>query len=250
MSGHSKWHNIKHKKMAEDVKRGKIFSKLTREIMIAVKQGGTNPDTNPRLRSAIESAKDANMPRDNIEKAIKKASGELGTEQLEEVFFEGYAPGGVAMFVEAITDNKNRVSSTVRSIFSKFKGRLAEAGSVSWLFDRKSLFVFSRGEVDENKLYEAALEAGAEDIKEDEDFFEVYADTKDFEKLRKIFLESELKWDRAEVTMIPKNSIRVTGGTATQVLKLLETLEEQDEVQKVWANFDIPDDELKRIMIE
>ena len=250
MAGHSKWHNIKHKKMAQDQKRGKIFTKVMREIIVAVKQGGPNPDNNPRLRLAIEMAKDVNMPKENIERAIKKASGELGAENVEEVFFEGYGPGGVAMYISAITDNKNRTTSQIRSIFTKFGGSLAEAGSVAWIFDRKGVITFSKSTLGDKKdeLVDAAIEFGAEDINEESDISEIHCDPKDIEELKKSLSEAGWKWERAEVTFIPKNTVKVSGKEAENLMKLLNALDDHDDVQKVWSNFEIEDEEMEKIM--
>jgi len=250
MAGHSKWHNIKHKKMAQDQKRGKIFTKVIREIMVAVKQGGPNPDNNPRLRLAIEEAKEVNMPKENIERAIKKASGELGGENVEEVFFEGYGPGGVAMYILAITDNKNRTSSQVRSIFSKYGGSLAEAGSVAWIFDRKGVITFSKEAIGDKKdeLIDFAIESGAEDINEESDIVEIYCEPKDIENLKKSLSEAGWKWEKAEVTFIPKNKVKVSGKEAENLMKLLNTLDDHEDIQRVWSNFEIEDEEMEKII--
>ena len=250
MAGHSKWHNIKHKKMAQDQKRGKIFTKVMREIIVAVKQGGPNPDNNPRLRLAIEMAKEVNMPKENVERAIKKASGELGSENVEEVFFEGYGPGGVAMYISAITDNKNRTTSQIRSIFTKFGGSLAEAGAVAWIFDRKGVITFSKSTLGDKKdeLVDMAIEVGAEDINEESDIIEIHCDPKDIEELKKSLSEAGWKWERAEVTFIPKNTVKVSGKEAENLMKLLNALDDHDDVQKVWSNFEIEDEEMEKIM--
>lgn len=247
MAGHSKWHNIKHKKAAQDQKRGKIFTKIMREIFVAVKQGGPNPDNNPRLRLAIEMAKEVNMPKENVERAIKRATGELGGENMEEVFFEGYGPGGVAMLVQAITDNKNRTASQVRSIFSKYGGSLAEAGAVSWIFDIKGMITFSKSAIGEKKdeLIDLAIEAGAEDINEDKSNIYVICDLKDFESVKEKL--KDWGWESAEITYIPKNTVKVSGKVAESVLKLMEALDDHDDVNRVWANFEIEDEELERI---
>jgi len=251
MAGHSKWHNIKHKKMAQDQKRGKIFTKVIREIMVAVKQGGPNPDNNPRLRLAIEEAKEVNMPKENIERAIKKAAGELGPgESVEEVFFEGYGPGGVAVYILAITDNKNRTASQVRSIFSKYGGSLAEAGSVAWIFDRKGVITFSKETIGDKKdeLIDFAIEAGAEDINEESDIVEIYCEPKDIENLKKSLSEAGWKWEKAEVTFIPKNKVKVSGKEAENLMKLLNTLDDHEDIQRVWSNFEIEDEEMEKII--
>lgn len=246
MAGHSKWHNIKHKKMAQDEKRGKLFSKITREIMVAVKLGGPNPDNNPRLRRAIETALEARMPKENIERAIKRASGELEGQKMEEIFFEGYGPGGVALYISAITDNRNRTTSQVRSLLSKHGGSLAGAGSVAWIFDMKGVIVFQKDKVNPDEILDTAVEAGAEDIKEDEEYIEVYTTPENFEDVKKA-LAQKFQWERAEITYVPKNTVKVSGKDAEQLLKLLDALEDLDDVQKVWANFEIEDEELKRL---
>ena len=246
MSGHSKWHNIKHKKMAEDQRRGKIFTRIMREIIIAVKQGGADSNNNARLRAAIESAKDSNMPKENIERAIRKATGESSSEKMEEVFFEGYGPGGTAILVRAITDNKNRTSPQIRAIFSRYGGSLAEAGSVSWIFDRRGIFSFPKTGQDTQNIADIAIENGALDIKEDEDFLEIECDPKDFENMKKKFSEKGLKYEKCEITLIPKTTVSTTGREAEQVLKLSEALDEHEDVQNVWANFDIPVEEMKK----
>lgn len=248
MAGHSKWHNIKHKKAAQDQKRGKIFTKLIREIFVAVKQGGANPDNNPRLRLAIETAKEYNMPKENIERTIKKATGELEGENMDEVLFEGYGPGGVAMFISAITDNRNRTSSQIRAIFSKYGGTLAEAGSVAWMFEMKGVITFSKASVGEkkNELTDIAIEEGAEDINEDRDNIYVICDPKDLEKMKSKF--KDFKWESAEITYIPKSTIKVTGKMAENAIKLLEALDDHDDVNKVWSNFEIEDEELEKFI--
>lgn len=248
MAGHSKWHNIKHKKMAQDQKRGKMFTKVIREIMAAVKQGGPNPDNNPRLRLAIEMAKEVNMPKDNVDKAIKRATGELGAENIEEIFFEGYGPAGVALYVSVITDNRNRASAQIRSLFSKFGGSLAEAGSVSWIFERKGIISFSKDKLGGKKdaVIDIAIENGAEDINEEGDTVELYCDPKDFEDLKEKLKDFE--FDRAEVSFVPKSTVKVSGKEAEALMKLLDALEEADDVQKVWANFEIEDAEFEKIM--
>jgi len=249
MAGHSKWHNIKHKKAAQDQKRGKIFTKVMREIEVAVRQGGPNPENNPRLRLAIEMAKSVNMPKENIERAIKKAMGEISGQAVEDVFFEGYGPGGVAMYISAITDNKNRTASQIRAIFSKFGGSLAEAGSVSWIFERKGVFAFPvSDQVQKEKIADFAIENGAEDINDLGDTLEVYCDPKDFEELKSKFEQSGFSWERAEVTFIPKTTVKVSGKDAETLMKLLNALDDHDDVQRVWANFEIEDQEMEKLL--
>lgn len=248
MAGHSKWHNIKHKKAAQDQKRGKIFTKIMREIYVAVKQGGANPDNNPRLRVAMEMAKEYNMPKENVERAIKKAIGGLEGENMDEVMFEGYGPGGIAMFVSAITDNKNRTSSQIRAIFSRYGGTLAEAGAVSWMFDMKGVFSFSKQTLGErrNELTDVAIEEGAEDINEDRDNIYVICDPKNFENLKSKL--GRFGWDSAEITYVPKSTIKVSGKVAESVIKLIEALDELDDVNRVWSNFEIEDEEFEKFL--
>ena len=247
MSGHSKWSTIKRKKGAADAKRGKIFSRLIKEITIAARLGGADPEGNPRLRTAVSSAKAENMPKDNIERAIKKGSGELGSANIEERTYEGYGPGGVAVLVETFTDNKNRTSGEVRHIFSKYNGELGETGCVSWLFDSKGLIVFEKDHVDEEKLFEVALESGADDIKEEATTFEVISDIKNFEDLKAALDQNQLEYILAEITMIPKNTVKLEGKEAEQMIRLMEVLEETDDVQKAYANFDISDEILEKM---
>lgn len=242
MAGHSKWAQIKHKKAAVDAKRGKIFTKIAKEITVAVRLGGKDPDMNPRLRTVIAKAKSVNMPNDNIERAIKKGTGELADVQYEEITYEGYGPGGVAVLVEAMTDNKNRTVGEIRHIFSKYNGNLGESGCVSWLFEQKGYFVFDGKTITEDELMEIALEAGAEDVRQDEDSLEVLTDPADFERVKDIFDKKGLKYNVAEVTKIPKNYVEVKGKDAENMIKLFEALEDHDDVQNVYANFDLPDD--------
>lgn len=248
MSGHSKWSSIKHKKGAADAKRGKIFTKIIREITVASKEGGGDPDANPRLRLAIQKAKDANMPADNIERGIKKGTGELEGATYEEVSFEGYAPGGVAIIVEGLTDNKNRVTSEVRSIFTKRGGNMAGAGSVAFQFDKKGVFIVKKSDADEDELLEIALEAGGEDMTSDEDFFEITCQPTSFDKVRTGLVDKNVKLESSELSMVPKNTVKVEdAATAAKILSLVEDLEDNDDIQNVYSNFDIPDEILKEI---
>ncbi|MCD6352779.1 MAG: YebC/PmpR family DNA-binding transcriptional regulator [Proteobacteria bacterium] len=247
MSGHSKWSTIKRKKGATDAKRGKIFSRLIKEITIAARLGGADPEGNPRLRTAVTAAKTENMPKDNIERAIKKGSGDLGSGNIEERMYEGYGPGGVAVLVETFTDNKNRTSGEVRHIFSKYNGELGETGCVSWLFDKKGLIVFEKDQIDEEKLFEVALEAGAEDIKEEITTLEVISGIKNFEDVKAALDQNQLGYILAEITMIPKNTVELEGKEAEQMIRLMEVLEEDDDVQKAYANFDISDEILEKM---
>ncbi len=247
MSGHSKWSTIKRKKGAADAKRGKIFTKIIREIMVAARMGGGDINANPRLRSAVLAAKAENMPKENIERAIKKGTGELEGVNYEQLIYEGYGPGGVAMMLEVLTDNKNRTVADVRHIFSKYNGSLGETGCVSWMFEKKGLLLVDRESVDEDRLIEIALEAGALDVKDTGKEFEVKTEPGDFEAVKKALDEAGIKTSYAEVTMIPQTTVRLTGKEAEQMLKLMEGLEDSDDVQKVYANFDIPDEEMERI---
>lgn len=247
MAGHSKWANIKHRKGAQDAKRGKIFTKLIKEITIAARIGGGEMETNPRLRLAVDKAKQANMPKDNIDRAIKKGTGDLDGVTYEEGFFEGYGPGGVAVMVEFMTDNRTRTVADVRHIFSKHGGNLGVNGSVSFLFERKGLISFSTDN-DFEAIFEAALEAGAEDVKDEGDSYEVLTAPENYMEVRDILAENDLQWDNAEVTMIPQTMVQLDGKQAEQMLKLMDKLEDNDDVQNVYANFDISDDEINRIM--
>jgi YebC/PmpR family DNA-binding regulatory protein len=248
MSGHSKWHSIRHKKGATDAKRGKIFSRLIKELMVAARMGGGDPAANPRLRQAIAAAKAENMPKDNIERAINRGTGDLEGVSYEETVYEGYAPGGVAILVEVMTDNKNRAAADVRYIFSKGGGSLGEAGCVAWMFDKKGLIVFDQSQVDEDELLEVALEAGADDVVTTEDQFEVHTELAAFESVKQAFDEQGLSYTMAEITMVPQNTVKVDDESqAAQVLNLMDAIEDADDVQKVYANFDIPDEILQRI---
>lgn len=248
MSGHSKWANIKHRKAAADAKKGKLFSNLSKEIIIAAKQGGGNPETNPRLRAAIERAREANMPKENIERAIKRGIGEIPGVTYEEVVYEGYGPGGVAIMVEVVTDNKNRTASEIRRIFSKHGGNLGEAGCVSWIFEEKgSIFIDKESVKDEDQLLSDALDAGAEDVKIDPDSIEIITSPQDFTSVKNILIEKGYRINSAEITKIPKNVVPVQDVDAEKVLKLMEELEEHDDVQKTYANFDIPDEILQAL---
>ena len=248
MSGHSKWASIKHKKGALDAKRGKIFTKLIREVTVAAREGGGNPDSNPRLRLAIQKAKDANMPADNIDRGIKKGTGELEGVSYENVSFEGYALGGVAVIVEGLTDNKNRTTSEVRSIFTKRGGNMAGAGSVAFQFDKKGTFLVARKDIEEDALMTIALESGAEDLTSDEDFFQIVCAPQDFDKVRTGLTEKNVNIESGELSMVPKNTVKIEDiETARKILALVEDLEDNDDVQNVYSNFDIPDDLLNTI---
>lgn len=246
MAGHSKWASIKHKKAVVDAKRGKIFTKYIREITVAARLGGPDPEANPRLRAAIAAAKSVNMPKDNIERAIARGAGGQEGANIEEVRYEGYGQGGVAILVDCMTDNRNRTVSEVRSTFTKAGGSLGEAGCVSWMFRHKGMFLFDRDEVDEDDLMDVALEAGAEDVqdKPDEGVIEVICEPGDFGRLQAAFDAAGLTAQVAEVTWIPENTVHVEGDTAAKLLDLIERLEELDDVQHVYANFDIDEEEL------
>jgi YebC/PmpR family DNA-binding regulatory protein len=247
MSGHSKWASIKHKKGAADARRGKVFSRLNKEIMVAARMGGGDPGGNPRLRSAIQAAKAENMPKDNIERAIKKGTGELEGASYEECNYEAYGPGGVAIMIDCLTDNKNRTVAEVKHIFERHGGNLGEPGCVSWIFVKKGLIVFDRESVEEERLLELALEAGAEDIKEEETHFEILTDPSDLESVKKAFDDKGLSYTVAEVSMIPQNTISLEGRDAERMLNLMETLEEHDDINHVYANFDIPDEVMEAL---
>jgi YebC/PmpR family DNA-binding regulatory protein len=247
MSGHSKWSKVKHIKAKEDAKRGKVFSKYIREIMVAARDGGGDPAFNPRLRTIISAAKAANMPNDNIDRAIKKGTGEGGATVYEEITYEGYGPGGVAIMVEVLTDNKKRTVSEIRHIMSRNNGNLGETGCVAWNFEKKGLIVVESPKVSEDELLEAALDAGAEDVRSEGDTHEIITvpnsvmDVKDSLEHKKIAVAS------AEITMLPKNTVRVDGKTAESALKLMDALEEHDDVQHVYSNFDIPEEVMAKI---
>jgi YebC/PmpR family DNA-binding regulatory protein len=247
MAGHSKWANIKHRKGAQDARRGKIFTKLIKEITIAAKIGGGDPLANPRLRQAIDKAKGENMPKDTIERAVKKGTGDLDGVNYEEGIFEGYGPGGVAVIVEFMTDNRTRTVADVRHIFTKHNGSLGVSGSVSFLFDRKGLISFGPDQ-DFDTIFEAALESGAEDVKDEGDAFEVITDPSSFIEVRDSIAAKGLQWDTAEVTMIPQTMVNLEGKQAEQMLKMMDKLEDNDDVQNVYANFDISDEEITKIM--
>ncbi len=247
MSGHSKWSTIKRKKGAVDAKRGKAFTKIIKEIMVAARMGGGDINANPRLRSAVLAGKAENMPKDNIDRAIKKGAGELEGVTYEEITYEGYGPGGVAMLVQALTDNKNRTVADVRHVFSKHNGNLGETGCVSWMFENKGLILVDKTGVEEDKLLEVALDAGALDVKDNGKEFEVTVSPADYEKVKQKIEGAGFKPTYSEVTMVPQSTIKLVGKEAEQMLKLMEGLEDSDDVQKVYANFDIADEEMERL---
>ncbi len=248
MSGHSKWHSIRHKKAAKDAKRGKLFTKLIKDITVAARDGGGDPDLNPRLRRAIEKAKAANMPIDNIERAIKKGTGELPGVTYESVVYEGYGPGGAAILIHAYTDNKNRTVAEIRHIFSKKGGNMAGAGSVAWIFSKKGLIIIDKSVIDEDSLMEMVLEAGAEDLKSEGDTYEVFCEPANLESVRQALDDKGISYQSADITMIPSTTVQITDEhTARQLLSLMEALEEHDDVENVYSNFDIPDDVMEKI---
>jgi YebC/PmpR family DNA-binding regulatory protein len=247
MSGHSKWSSIKHKKAARDAKRGKLFTKLIKEITIAARLGGGDLNANPRLRTAVTTAKTQSMPNDNIDRAIKKGTGELGGGQLEDIVYEGYGPGGVAIMLETLTDNRNRSVAEIRFIFSRHGGNLGESGCVAWMFKKRGVITVEKSAADEDKLLEIALEAGADDVQSDSDSFQVMTAPEQFGAVRDAIEKAGVTVANAEVTMIPENTVSVSGHVAEQVLKLVEDLEDHDDVQGVSANFDISDEEMAQI---
>ena len=242
MSGHSKWSSIKHKKAATDAKRGKIFTKLIKEITVAARMGGGDIEANPRLRTAVAAGRSENMPKENIERAIKKGTGELEGVNYEESTYEGYGPGGAAVLIESLTDNKNRTVADIRSIFGKNGGNLGENGCVAWMFDKKGYIAVESTSIDEEALMETALDAGAEDIREDDSNFEVITEPGDFEAVRDAMEKASIAHIAAEVTMLPQTTTNLTGKEAEQMVRLMEMLEDCDDVQKVYTNADIPDD--------
>ncbi len=242
MSGHSKWANIKHRKGAADAKRGKVFTKLIKEIITAARISGGDINANPRLRAAVMAAKAENMPKDNWERAIKKGTGELEGVSYEEATYEGYGPGGAAVFIESLSDNKNRAVAEIRHALNKHGGNMGENGCVAWMFDKKGYLVVEKNATDEEKLMETALEAGAEDVREDGDNFEVITAPEDFETVKEAIDAAGIATIDAEVTMLPQNITPLDGETALKMIKLIDALEDCDDVQKVYTNADIPDD--------
>jgi YebC/PmpR family DNA-binding regulatory protein len=245
MSGHSKWHTIKHKKGAADAKRGKIFTRLIKELTVAARSGGGDPDMNPRLRTIIAEAKANNMPRENIERAIRRGTGEEPGVSYEEIMYEGYGPGGVALLIQTLTDNKNRTVGEVRHLLGKYNGNLAAENSVAWMFTRKGQVVVEKDKADEEKLLNAALDAGADDVNDDGSVWEVVSAPELFEAVREAIKGLGLEPASAEVAMIPQNYIKLQGKEAQQMLKLMEALDDHDDVQHVWANFDVEEKEIE-----
>lgn len=247
MSGHSKWANIRFRKERQDAQRGKIFTKIIKELTIAARLGGGDPEANPRLRTAIQNAKAANMPMKNIENAIQKGTGELPGVVYEEVNFEGYGPGGVAIYITTTTDNRNRTVSEVRHLLGKYGGNLGESGSVSWVFDKKGLIRVSRDQYDEEELMLTAIDAGADDFKVEDEFYEIYTKFEDLYKVRSNLEEAGIEIENAEITMLPQNIVKLEGKQAEKMLKLMEALEDNDDVQNVFANFDIDEEIMEKI---
>lgn len=242
MSGHSKWSTIKHKKGAADKKRGKLFTKLIKEITVAARMGGGDADANPRLRHALAAARSQNMPKDTAERAVKKGTGELEGVTYEETTYEGYGPGGAAVFLESVTDNKNRAVADIRHIFSKAGGNLGSNGCVAYMFDKKGYFAISSESIDEDTIMEHALEGGAEDVRQDGDIFEVITAPEDFEAVKSALDDVDISYENAEVTMLPQNTTALKGKEAEQMIRLMDHLEDCDDVQKVYTNADIPDE--------
>ncbi|NNE65196.1 MAG: YebC/PmpR family DNA-binding transcriptional regulator [Pyrinomonadaceae bacterium] len=245
MSGHSKWHSIKHKKGAADAKRGKIFTRLARELTVAAREGGGDAAMNARLRKAVSDAKSANMPNDNIDRAIKRGTGEIEGVSFEEIRYEAYGPGGTAILIDTMTDNRNRTVADLRHLLSKNNGNLGESGSVAWMFDRKGYFVVGKDQKSEDELFEVVIEAGAEDLKDDGESFEVYTDPDSFEEVKDAVEESGVAPQVSEISMIPQNYVKLEGNDAQQMMKLYELLDDHDDVQNVYANFDIDESELE-----
>ena len=246
MSGHSKWSSIKHKKAAKDAKKGKLFTKLIKEITVAARTGGGDISANPRLRTAVLAAKAGSMPADNIERAIKKGTGDLEGVSYEEIHYEGYGPGGAAIMVQVLTDNKNRTVQEIRRMFAKHGGNLGENGCVAWMFDKKGLITVDKLKIEEDRLISLALDAGAEDVRDEGSYFEIVTRPEDFEKVREHLQRENVPVEGGQVSMVPKNTVALDRQSAEQILKLTEELEDHDDVQSVAANFDIPDELLEK----
>jgi YebC/PmpR family DNA-binding regulatory protein len=245
MSGHSKWHTIKHKKGAADAKRGKAFTRIIKELTVAARAGGGDPGMNPRLRTIIADAKANNMPRENIERAIRRGTGEEPGVSYEEITYEGYGPGGAALLIQSLTDNKNRTVGEIRHMMGKYNGNLAAENSVAWMFSRKGQVIVEKANADEETLLNAALDAGADDMNDDGSVWEIVCSTENFEKVRDAVKGLGLEPASAEVAMIPQNYVKLQGKEAQQMLKLMEALDDHDDVQHVWANFDIEEKEIE-----
>jgi YebC/PmpR family DNA-binding regulatory protein len=247
MSGHSKWHSIKHKKAAADSKRGRLFTRLIKEMTVAARTGGGDVDSNPRLRLAVSNAKSANMPAENIKRAIMRGTGELPGVSYEDVSYEGYGPGGVALFIQTLTDNRNRTVAEVRHLLSKNGGNLGESGCVAWMFERKGYFVVDKSVAGEEQLLEIVLEAGGEDIREDEGNFEILTTPESFETVKAALESAGIATSVAEISMLPQNFVKLAGKEAQSMLKLMEALEDHEDIQNVWANFDIDAAEFQEV---
>jgi YebC/PmpR family DNA-binding regulatory protein len=245
MSGHSKWHTIKHKKGAADAKRGKIFTRLIKELTVAARAGGGDVDMNPRLRTIVNEAKANNMPRENIERAIRRGTGEEPGVSYEEIMYEGYGPGGVALMIQTLTDNKNRTVGEIRHMLAKYNGNLAAENSVAWMFSRKGQIFVNKGKVDEDKLLSAALDAGADDMNDDESAWEIVSAPDSFEAVRDAVKGLGIEPTSAEIAMVPQNYVKLQGKDANHMIKLMEALDDHDDVQNVWANFDIEEKEIE-----
>ncbi len=245
MSGHSKWHTIKHKKGAADAKRGKIFTRIIKELTIAARDGGGDPDSNPRLRTVVADAKANNMPRDNIERAIRRGTGEEPGVAYEEIVYEGYGPGGAALLIETVTDNRNRTVGEIRHLLSKYNGNLASENSVAWMFDKKGQVFVERPGVDEEAMLSAVLDAGADDVSDDENGWEIVCPPEAFEAVRDAVRGLGIDPASAEVARIPQNYVKLEGKEAQQMLKLLDVIDDHDDVQHIWANHDIEEKEIE-----
>lgn len=245
MSGHSKWHTIKHKKGAADAKRGKVFTRIIKELTVAARAGGGDPDTNPRLRTIVAEAKSVNMPAENIKRAIQRGTGELPGVNYEEATYEGYGPGGAALIIEVLTDNRNRTVGEIRHLLTKHNGNLGESNSVAWMFSKKGYIVVDKRAVDEEKLLNAVLEAGGDDVRDDEDNWEIISEPSAFEAVREAVKGLGVEPASAEIAMLPQNYVKLEGKEASQMVKLMETLEDHDDVQHVWSNFDIEEKEIE-----
>ena len=247
MSGHSKWASIKRKKGAEDAKRGRLFTRLIKELTIAARDGGGNPVGNPRLRTAIQTAKAQNMPQSNIERAIKKGTGELPGVSFVEISFEGYGPAGVAIMVEGLTDNRQRTIAEVRYLFSKHNGNLAENGAVSWMFDKRGVIIVNSMNYSEEEVMDIAIDSGAIDLTTDEELHEIICEAQDIETVKQALLDTGIEIENAEITMLPQTTVKVEGRDAQTLLKLMDALEENEDIQKVYSNFDISIEEMEKV---
>jgi YebC/PmpR family DNA-binding regulatory protein len=245
MSGHSKWHTIKHKKGAADAKRGKVFTRIIKELTVAARNGGGDPDANPRLRTVVAEAKSVNMPAENIKRAIQRGTGELPGVQYDEITYEGYGPGGAAVIIEAMTDNRNRTVGELRHLLSKHNGNLGEANSVAWMFSKKGYIVVDKSAAGEEQLLNAVLEGGGDDLRDDGDTWEIICNPADFDAVREAVKALGVEPASAQVAMLPQNYIKLEGKEASQMLKLMEALEDHDDVQHVWSNFDIEEKEIE-----